>query len=216
MHQLYFFTPGLKRLCMAASWLLAGWFCAPAQAVVTFSYPLFGSTRAIQLQVGSAAGIDTVVFNVGNATTGNSLAYAAPVSGNLSSISPVSGGVAFRMVMQVPWLTVGQQSMTTTVTSPASLNCTGGNCATYSIPFSTISWTVSPTPSGVNATSDLQGGIFPNGGGTQTVQSMGVSSGVLTGTTADVSATMNFSYSNTTAYPAGTYTGTVTYTASMP
>jgi hypothetical protein len=72
---------------------------------------------------------------------------------------------------------------------------------------------VSPAPSGTYAAFDLQNGTFNNGGGTQTLLSFS-----LTGAAGavEVASTMNFTYANTVAYPAGTYIGTVTYTASLP
>mgnify|MGYP000920337887 CR=1 FL=1 len=199
------------RLRMALALLGLAAACNQAGAVVTVTTGFTG-TRTITLRVGALAGVDTVQFNVVGPSTGNSLPTAAPIHGNGTAIAASSGGVVFRMYMQVPAGNV-PQPMTTTVTSPATLTCAGGNCTGYAIPFSSISWTVSPAPSGTYAAFDLQNGTFNNGGGTQTLLSFS-----LTGAAGavEVASTMNFTYANTVAYPAGTYIGTVTYTASLP
>lgn len=103
------------------------------------------------------------------------------------------------MYMQVPLFNI-PQPMTTTVTSPAALTCTTGNCSGYSIPFSSIGWTVSPAPSGTYAAFDLQDGVFVSGGGTQTLLNFTL---INASGTAGVASTMNFYYTNTVAqrYP---------------
>lgn len=90
---------------------------------------------------------------------------------------------------------------TLTVTVPAALTSAAGD----TIPFSAISWTSS-------GTGDVGAEPFPAGtfsaGATQTL-----------GTIARdqwAASCLTFSYSNTTVPPAGTYTGTVTYTLSAP
>lgn len=200
-----------SRLRMAVVFLALAAVCGHAGAVITVTTGFVG-TRTLTLRVGAVAGVDTVQFNVIGASTGNSLPAAAPIHGNGTAIAASSGGVTFRMLMQVPAGNV-PQPMTTTVTSPAALTCTGGNCTGYVIPFSSISWTVSPAPSGTYAALDLQNGTFVSGGGTQTLLAF-----TLTGAAGviEVATTMNFSYANTLAYPAGVYSGTVTYTTSLP
>ena len=204
-------SPHALHLRMAFVFLSLAAASSQAGAVVTITGGYFGP-RTLTLRVGSTAGVDTVQFNVVGSSTGNSLPAGAPIQGNGTAIAASSGGVAFRMSMQLPIGSLSQ-AMTTTVTSPAALTCTGGNCTGYSIPFSSISWTVSPAPSGPNAAFDLQNGTFA-GGGTQTLLNFVVTFGG--GSAVDVTSTMNFTYANTVAYPAGTYTGTVTYTASLP
>ncbi|HEY0201606.1 MAG TPA: hypothetical protein VGC24_07930, partial [Burkholderiaceae bacterium] len=132
--------------------------------------------------------------------------------GNGTAIAASSGGVVFRMFLQVPASKIPQQ-MTTTVTSPATLTCSSGGCGSATIPFSDISWVVTPTPSGTYAALDLQNGQFISGGGTQTLLSFSL---INAAGTVEVLSTMNFFYANTSAYPAGTYAGTVTYTATAP
>ena len=204
--------PSAARRCVAlAVFLVLAALGEQAGAVVTVTTGYTG-TRTLTLRVGATAGVDTVQFNVQGATVGNSQAYAAPVSGNATSIAATGTGVTFRMYMQVPSINI-PQPMTTTVTSPAALTCSTGNCSGYSIPFSSIGWTVSPAPSGTYAALDLQNGVFVSGGGTQTLLNFSLTTAA---GAAEVASTMNFYYTNTVAYPAGTYTGTVTYTTSLP
>ncbi len=204
--------PSAARRCVAlAVFLVLAALGEQAGAVVTVTTGYTG-TRTLTLRVGATAGVDTVQFNVQGAAVGNSQVYAAPVSGNATSIAATGTGVTFRMYMQVPLFNI-PQPMTTTVTSPAALTCSTGNCSGYSIPFSSIGWTVSPAPSGTYAALDLQNGVFVSGGGTQTLLNFSLTTAA---GAAEVASTMNFYYTNTVAYPAGTYTGTVTYTTSLP
>lgn len=183
-----------------------------AGAVVTTAC-CYSGTRTLTLRVGTpTAGVmDTVQFNVGSAPFNNSMPTAPSVNGNGTPIAASSGGVVIRMNMQVP---VGNltQSVTTTVLSPAALTCISGGCGGASIPFSKISWTANPQSS-----DDFQSGTF-NPGPPQVIQSgtyRGHLFGILGGTY-DASSTLNFIYANDTAYPAGNYSGTVTYTATLP
>lgn len=195
---------------VAAAFFVLATLSESANAVVTVVTGYTG-TRTLTLRVGATAGVDTVQFNVQGAAVGNSQVYAAAVSGNGSQVAAVGTGVTFRMYMQVPSANI-PQPMTTTVTSPAALTCSAGNCSGYSIPFSSIGWTVTPAPSGTYAALDLQNGAFV-GGGTQTLLNFSL---ITAAGTAEVASAMNFYYTNTVAYPAGNYTGTVTYTTSLP
>ena len=211
MHMQHQHSGVTRRCVVAAVFLVLAALGETAGAVVTLTTGYTG-TRTLTLRVGAASGVDTVQFNVQGAATGNSQVYAAPVGGSGSSIAATGTGVTFRMYMQVPAINV-PLPMTTTVTSPAALTCSAGNCSGYSIPFSSIGWTVTPTPSGTYAAFDLQNGTFVNGGGTQTLLNFSLTTAA---GAAEVASTMNFYYTNTVAYPAGTYTGTVTYTTSLP
>ena len=202
----------VARRCVASAvFLVLAAVGEHAGAVLTVTNGYLG-TRTLTLRVGATSGVDTVQFNVQGTTVGNSQVHAPPVGGNATAIAAVGTGVTFRMYMQVPLFNI-PQPMTTTVTSPAALTCSTGNCSGYSIPFSSIGWTVSPAPSGTYAALDLQNGVFVSGGGTQTLLNFSLTTAA---GAAEVASTMNFYYTNTVAYPAGTYTGTVTYTTSLP
>lgn len=185
---------------------------AEAGAVVTITAGYTGN-RSVTMRVGTptAGSVDTVQFNVDGATVGNSqTTAAASVNGNGSAVAASSGGVVAAVSMSVPNNRV-PQSMTTTVTSPVSLTCIAGGCVSATIPFSAISWVVTPAPTGPNAAFDFQSGAF-TGGSTQTLIAFTLQSAG----TFSASSTLSFSYANTTAFPAGTYSGTVTYTATLP
>lgn len=183
-----------------------------AGAVVTLTQG-YNGTRTLTMRVGTptAGTIDTVQFDVENSPSGNSRPTAASVNGNGIAIPASSGGVVIDMNMKVPSGNA-PQSMTTTVSSPVALTCLLGGCGGATIPFSSISWVVTPTPSGQYAAIDWKNGTFV-GGTAQQVLSFTLSGGA---GIVDAQSTLNFSYANTTAYPAGTYSGTVTYTASLP
>lgn len=198
--------------CAAAGLVTALCLFSEAGAVVTTAC-CYSGTRTLTLRVGTptAGAIDTVQFNVGGASVGNSLPWAASSNGNGTPVAASSGGVVISMNMQVPSGNLAQ-SVTTTVTSPAALTCISGGCGSTGIPFSKLSWTATPQSS-----DDFQNGTF-NAGSTQTIQT-GTFNGYLfqiIGGTYDASSTLNFTYANDTAYPAGTYSGTVTYTATLP
>jgi len=79
------------------------------------------------------------------------------------------------------------------------------------IPVNSISWTsVLPTtpPGGMTL---IANGQFA-GAGTQVIHTMPVQGNVIR----YAGAVMTFSYANTQTYPGGTYSGVVTYTATMP
>lgn len=189
-----------------------------AHAVVTVT-PGYNGQLTLTMRVGTptAGVVDTVQFNVVNPTVGNSLTSAPSVNGNGVAIAASSGGVPISVIMRVPKRDK-KQLFSMTVTSPPALTCVSGGCGTTTIPFSTISWIATPTPSGNNSAIDFQSGTFA-GGSTQSMNTFSTTSldpRVDFDATTDISSTLNFSYSNVTAYPAGVYSGVVTYTATLP
>ncbi len=187
-----------------------------ALAVVTVVGGYTG-VRTLTMRVGTpaAGSIDTVQFNVGGTPAGNSLATAPSVNGNGTPIAASSGGVFINMNMRVPAGNI-TQTFSMTVTSPATLTCLSGGCGAATIPFSAISWTMAVVPSGANSAFDFQSGTFA-AGTTQSMNTFPVGTATTLGfaATVDFSGTMNFSYANTTPFPAGTYSGTVVYTATL-
>ena len=207
----------LKWRFMAVGFLAAACFASDAAAVITIVTGYTG-VRTLTMRVGTptAGAVDTVQFNVDGPTAGNSLPTAASRNGDGVAINASSAGVPINMQMRVP---AGNtpQIFSMTVTSPAALNCTSGGCGSTSIPFSSIRWTVSPPASGPNANFDFQSGTFA-GGTTQSLNNFAPNAGTTLpfAATVDFSSTLNFNYVNTTAYPAGNYSGTVVYTATLP
>jgi hypothetical protein len=206
----------LAWLRVAAFGLLALCFTTQASAVVTVTSGYTG-VRSITMQVGTATSgvVDVVQFNVANTPTGNSQTYAASVNGNGVPLLASSGGVLIAINMRTP-SALGTQSFTTTVTSPASLTCASGGCGSASIPFSTISWTSTTVATASNAAFDIQNGVFIPGT-TQNLNSFptGTNTTMGGGSIVNWANTMTFSYTSAIAYPAGNYTGRVTYTATF-
>jgi hypothetical protein len=202
-----------KWLRFAAFGLFALCFATQASAVITVTAGYTG-IRTITMRVGTATSgvIDVVQFNVANTPNGNSQAFAASVNGNGVALLASSGAVTIAINMKTP-TSLGTQTFSTTVTSPASLTCVSGGCGAATIPFSTISWTSTTVAGAPNSAFDIQNGTFIPG----TTQSLSTfAAGATTmGSGFDINWTnsMTFSYTSATAYPAGNYTGRVTYTA---
>ena len=202
---------------MAVGLVTALCLVSEAGAVITITQP-FNGTRSITMRVGSVAAVDTVQFNVANPTIGNSLPFAASVNGNGTPIAAGSGGVFIQVIASVR-NSAPAQKYTITATSPLTLTCISGACGTDSISFSDISWTMSAAPSGPNAAFDIQSGTFV-AGSRQSLTTVSYASAPDTinlggSGTVDWQATMNFVYANTNPHLAGTYSGTVTYTAAF-
>jgi len=197
--------------------LLACGITVPANAVIT-TVTDTGSTYAISLRVGSASAIDTVQFNV----SGNNVGLT-PV--------PVTGSPAIDIYVTPtrPVSTSGtSRPVTLQVDSSAGLTCQSGSCGSTIIPFSKISWTVSNSSG--SGSGDIQNGQF-TGAANQQIASFDANatycSGIINllgicilGSWYYQSNTMNatrltFTYANDAIYPAGSYKGTVYFTASM-
>ncbi|GER21353.1 hypothetical protein VCH24_64050 [Variovorax boronicumulans] len=204
----------LTRLIAALTALSCLWLFPqmPAQAVFT-RVALGSAPRSITLQVGSATGVDNVVFNVSGAAA--AALPRAPVT------NPTPGSVNFSITANrvnsgfEPWITL-------TANSSVALKCVAGTgCGTTEIPFDSISWTTANAdPSGL----DIQSGAF-NGGATQQLTRYQnnyrectfwiiICLGYAYYDT-NMANTLNFQYSNSTLYPAGQYKGRVTFTATM-
>lgn len=180
--------------------------CTALDAGAVFTFASTSSPYGITLQVGSAVATDEVAFNVTGANAGLT---PVPVAGSQSitiRVSPSRPAMLFAETRPV----------TLTVDVPAGLNCTTFNsCGNTIIPFSTISWV------STNATSpnqgDIQSGTFANST-TQPLASFNAATAALlvfNGDTRFMANTLTFRYANTTVYPAGTYRGTVRFTATM-
>ena len=207
-------APGRFRAPLAAGLaLLACGSTVPANAVIT-TVTDTGNNYAIALQVGSPSAIDTVQFNV----TGNNVGLTpGPVTGTPAidiSVVPTrpanSDGTARPVTLQVD--------------SSAGLTCQSTSCGTTIIPFSKISWTVSNSSGG--SAGDIQNGQF-NGAVNQQIASFNANAtycsfpiiifclGWVYQSNTMSATRLTFTYANDVIYPAGSYTGTVYFTASM-
>ncbi|WP_232539509.1 hypothetical protein [Comamonas koreensis] len=196
--------------------LLACGITVPANAVIiTVSDSASTANYALSLQVGSAAGTDTVQFNVSGNNAGLTPTAVTGSPAIDISVTPVRPIIASEVARPV----------TLRVDSSAGLVCQSGTCGSTVIPFSKISWTVSNSSG--SAAGDIQSGQF-NGATNQQIASFNANAnicsipiiilclGTWTYQTRNMNATrMTFSYANDTFYPAGTYRGTVYFTASM-
>lgn len=195
----------------ASAWL-------PANAVIT-TVTDTGSNYSLYLRVGSEVGVDTVTFDV----TGNNVGLTPTAVAGTPAIDvwvrpfrPASGGLG------------SARPVTLRVTSPSHLICQSGGCGSTQIPFSKISWAASGNSS--PASGDIQSTSSPfTGGANQQIASFNANAtycGIvfdlcfLFGGWVYQSNTLNatrmtFTYANDTIYPAGIYSGTVRFTASM-
>jgi hypothetical protein len=169
----------------------------PAEAVFTnLGIPFF---HTISIRVGSLGGtVDTVNFGtVAGNVVGNSAAITAPGTVDV--------------VVNALTLVSGSKTVTVNADSAAGMSCqTAATCASTLIPFSAVSWTVSNsvTPTaGPPSVFDIQAGSFI-ASASQTIASFP------SGRRMD--NTLSFKYANSDVYPAGSYRGRVTFTASMP
>ena len=204
-----------RRLQVAVGLVVFAGCVFNAHAVVTVT-PGYNGQLTLIMRVGTptAGVVDTVQFNVVNPTVGNSLTSAPSVSGNGVAIAASSGGVPISVIMRIP-NNANNRRFQMTVSSDAALTCVSVGCGTTTIPFSTISWIATPTPSGTNSAIDFQSGTFV-GGSTQSMNTFSTNQPVFRDAITDISSTLTFSYSNVTAYLAGNYSGRVTYTATLP
>jgi hypothetical protein len=179
-------------------------------------------TRAIYLQVGAGGPVTGGGGTFASGGTPSNSATVNQVSVNVPAASVGTGAVAMTTnstVTNSPYdnfvfCTVPAQvyvggffrapaagtAGTLTVTAPASLtNGSGGT-----IPFSRISWVSGGTG---DATPTIPSGTFV-GGGPQTIYTVTRNTWF--------ESCLQFNYANTDIVPAGTYTGTVTYTLTAP
>lgn len=188
--------------------------CLVEQAFAVFTYTdMVNTQRRLTLQVGSSqfGTINSVTFNVtGDKTSPNN----TPIEGvpsNTAWTEPTtpSNGILFRVTSEIPkTLKDTWQNVLLTANSPIGLTCISGTgCGSTIIPFNTISWTsYNRDARGY----DIGNGVFA-GGSTQQLFHIGT-----IGAGLKIENTLVFTYANSSLYPAGQYTGRVTYTASLP
>jgi hypothetical protein len=204
-----------RRARIAATAALAALLALPAGAVIT-TVGDSGSTYSIVLRVGSASGVDNVQFDVNGNNAGLT---PAPVTGTPAIdvwVTPARPASLFSS---------GEtRQVTLRVDSSAGLQCQSAGCGLTVIPFSKIRWIASNNS---NASSgDIQSGTFDPANTQQAIT--GPASGFNANATTcfllifcnyqsnTINATrMQFIYANDVIYPAGTYKGTVRFTATM-
>lgn len=188
--------------------------CLVEQAFAVFAYTDMVTTpRRLTLQVGSSqfGTINSVTFNV----TGDKMVSNQPtIEGSPSNTvwtQPASpaNGILFVVTSQIPFtLSNTQQAVKFNATSPVGLTCiSGSGCGSTVIPFSKISWISNNRDS---SGLDIKDGAFTGGTTPNLFWTWTTNAGLR------IENTLTFTYANDTLYPAGQYTGRVTYTASLP
>ncbi len=173
-----------------------------AQAVITTTLLTLSGNR-LTLRVGSTGGtIDNVAFTVSGA---NLQPSPAPVT------RPDT--VTVLLTADKALLALAVTTVRLTVTAAPGLGCTTPtSCGSTSIPFSTISW-VSTNPDATGL--DIQSGSFNASGSPQQLAQFPLPLLSLLSARTEMNNALRFRYANSTLYPSGTYTGRVTFTATM-
>jgi hypothetical protein len=180
-------------------WILLASLPASAATVVIGN----GGGRLI-LQIGSTGGtVNQVNFTVPGASVGNGVAVAS------ASVTPASPTCpANSILVDVQARSQLFRPRTATLTADSSTPLTAGSAT---IPFSQFAWT-STTPGGgpngcLNAPTTIPSGIFSGSAGQPLISF---------NTSRRACMCAQFRYLNQSVVSAGTYTGRVTYTLSMP
>ncbi|TXH71365.1 MAG: hypothetical protein E6Q83_03970 [Thiothrix sp.] len=190
--------------------LLSACLTEQALAVLTLT-PMVNTARRLTLQVGSSqfGTVNSVTFNVtaDKVSPNNTPIQGVPSATAATAATSPANGILIKLTTEIPWTLVGSwQNAKLTVDSSVGLSCvTGTGCGSTIIPFNTISWV-----SHNRGSYDIDDGSFA-GGSTQTLFWVGSLNAGL-----QLENTLVFTYANSTIYPAGQYTGRVTYTATLP
>ena len=181
---------------MACTVMIASCLLPEAEAVFISLGTLVQAQHQIRIRVGGdSAGVDTVNFG---SIDGNKV-------GNAQSVAARGGsGVDLWVFAWTPG--DGDRMVTVTANSAMGMSCTtAASCGATTIPFDTVSWTVGNTAKADGG--DVQPGQFDMSSAQPIARFASAR---------QLKSTLLFRYANTTVYPAGTYTGRVTFTASMP
>ncbi|MGL5003483.1 MAG: hypothetical protein ACRDAM_11135 [Casimicrobium sp.] len=168
-------------------------FCAllaQAQAVITDLSQATQAQHQLRIKVGSQQNsVDTVSFGtIPGASVGNGTPVPAlDRSGIEISVYAWTPGSNERSVVLTANSSVGMHCVTTT------------SCGNTAIPFDTVSWT--------SRGGDIRAGRFDLSANQHLARA---------NSDRTMKSTLFFRYANATVYPAGTYRGRVTFTASMP
>lgn len=205
--------PRLHRALRAAA-LAAFALCWAQQAAAVFTFTALGSARVI-MRVGSDNGrVNSVTFPVTGASIGPTQTRVIGVRGDGAPAIAPANGVEIEVETRMPNNLWGNNTMTLLANSSGGLTCVGGSgCGATIIPFTTIGWTSYNLATGTGAGEDIQDGTF-NGSGAQKLAEHTTWTGIF-GSSVNMSNVLVFHYDSATLYPAGRYTGTVVFTASI-
>ena len=200
------------RLGIALLLLSMGGYSVSAHAVLTWGS--LGTRQSISLQVGSTTtgNVNSVNFDVSNALVApNNTSVQGTPSSDTPSTSPAGGVPIIFTATMTSRASNNFVDVKVTATTPVGLTCVSGSgCGSTVIPFNTISWVAYGNGTDANSlVTDVKSGTFVNNG-TQNLSYAGYKGGSPT-----VSNNLIFNYNASTIYPAGRYTGRVTYTATI-
>ena len=200
------------RLGIALLLLSMSGYSVSAHAVLTWGS--LGTRQSISLQVGSTTtgNVNSVNFDVSNAlVTPNNTSVQGTPSSDTPSTSPAGGVPIIFTATMTSRASNNFVDVKVTATTPVGLTCVSGSgCGSTVIPFNTISWMAYGNGTDANSlVTDVKSGTFVNNG-TQNLSYAGYKGGSPT-----VSNHLIFNYNASTIYPAGRYTGRVTYTATI-
>ena len=200
------------RLGIVLLLLSLGGYSISAHAVLTWGS--LSTPQAISLQVGSTTtgNVNSVNFDVSNALVApNNTSVQGTPSSDTPSTSPTGGVPIVFSATMTSRASTAYVEVKVTATTPVGLTCVSGSgCGSTVIPFSTISWVAYGNGTDANSlVTDVKSGTFVNNG-TQNISYAGYKGGSPT-----VSNSLIFNYNASTIYPAGRYTGRVTYTATI-
>lgn len=213
LHRLPILRGGLKmRMSMG---LLAALCFIPEAGAVFFDTPI-GKNRKITMRVGSANTVNNVVtFNV---TGANVRSNSAPVTGVPNAGANPAPSPAQINGVEVSAAAVFTDTSNNTVTvkvdSSVALQCVPSTgCGSTTIPFNRIKWTSYNHDSRAGyGGGDIQDGTF-SGSASQQLHRHTWNGGNNSNGSTTISNVLVFQYDNAILYPAGQYTGTVTFTA---
>ncbi|MEZ5453572.1 MAG: hypothetical protein R3E93_12280 [Thiothrix sp.] len=200
-----------------------------ASAVFTFTSNLGNNDpRVITMTVGSPLSgvVNRVTFDVSGSNASSS---SLPVTGSTDApATSVADGVLVEVATLSPKVTGGGGGSGVTVTlvanSSAGFACVAGSgCGATIIPATSVSWVSYLKETSSLAGQDIQDGAFTGSGSqllaqfqTGTPGNNGNGSSSNSKGSATLSNILVFSYDNATLYPAGQYSGRVTFTATIP
>jgi len=161
--------------------------------------------QILYFRIGSATvgSVDTVVFDVSPAGTGNNQTYSGALSAPLGSGTPIAATSNGSLYVQV-LANVGSLTLNYDLSDPLGLSDGGGNY----IPFDEVSVT-SADPGG------LPSPALSNAGAGGAI-SVAINGNFHAGRVVRRDTTWTYSYLNQQIPMAGTYNGRVTYTLSAP
>lgn len=189
----------------------------PAAATVTlFTTGLLSQAVpavSLTLQIGSADGqVNQVLFDATGAAATQAGADVVGIPSGGAPVTSPAGGVDLRM--RAVGRGMAGQSVRVTADASGGMVCVSGGCGATVIPFSEVRWDAVRNESGAYAGLDVASGQF-TGSPAQVLLDVTIPPAAQADSI-EVSNVLVFRWRSSQLYPAGTYRGRVTFTASTP